>query len=279
MNAPKPGIYEGVTFGDYAAWPCVNNSLLRLFTTKSPAHAKWYFDNGREETPALAFGKAADCYILEPQRFEVQYAIAPDCDKRTSAGKAQWAEFQAGLNGREFVTESDYVKIQSIYMKVVDSQAMRLIEGGKAQVCAVWIDKPTQLLCKARWDYWRDDIPMITDLKTTQSCEPDDFAKSIFTFGYYQQAGFYSMGMEALTSCEQPCFAILAVEKEEPFVHMAFDLGGKTLEAGRHDARKALDMYLECQKTGRWPGYSDKIVTLDMPLWCLEQCGVSRLNL
>ncbi|HSW63116.1 MAG TPA: PD-(D/E)XK nuclease-like domain-containing protein [Dissulfurispiraceae bacterium] len=279
LPAPTPGLHQGVPFETYCQWPAVNNSLLRILAEKSPAHARYYAEAGREETPALAFGKAADAFILEPSRFFERYAVAPTVDRRTREGKAEWAAFEEGLGSREYISEADYAKIQAIYMRVVDSQAMRLIEGGVAQVCAVWTDKPTGLLCKARFDYWREDIPMITDLKTTLSCKPDDFAKSIFNYGYYQQAGFYAMGAAALTGCDAPCFAVLAVEKDEPFVHAAYDLGLKTIDAGRLAARAALTKYAECMESGRWPSYSEKITTLDMPEWALLQCGVNKYQI
>lgn len=277
----KPGLYYGVRFEDYQAIDAVNNSVLKILSDErqSPRHAKYYIDNGRPDTPALKFGRALDAHILEPLRFMELYAIYPECDKRTKEGKAIYQEFEMSRNSdQELIGQKDYEKIIQIYNSVINSQAMRLIEGGQSQVVAVWRDKATGLLCKSRMDYYQKDIPMITDLKSTQDASPDGFGYDVFKYAYYQQAGFYCMGHEVLTGYD-PCFAIFAIEKEEPYVHTSFELGMKTIEAGKNAARKALAKYKECKESGVWPMYSDKVLMLDMPAWAIQKNGVNEYQI
>ncbi|MBE3145254.1 MAG: PD-(D/E)XK nuclease-like domain-containing protein [Planctomycetes bacterium] len=115
---------------------------------------------------------------------------------------------------------------------------------------------------------------MITDLKSTQDASPDGFSYDVFKYAYFQQAGFYAMGHQVLTG-DDPCFAIFAIEKEEPFVHTSFELGVKTIEAGKNAARKSLAIYKQCKESGVWPMFSDKILTLDMPLFALQKHGIN----
>lgn len=276
-TVPKPGLYEDIPFETYCQWDAVNNSVLKILsdTRKCPAHAKEYIDNGRPDTPALKFGRALDCFLLEPTRWVQWFSVCPDVDRRTKAGKTAYAEFEVGLqDGQEVVTQSDFEKIQTIYNRVSQSMAMRLIQGGVSQVCAVWIDPETELLCKARYDYYQPDIPMITDVKSAMDASPDGFAQAMFKFSYFQQAAFYTMGHEVLTD-EEPCFAIFAIEKDEPFVHGAYQVGDASIKAGRNAARKALRKYKECVDSGQWPLYSDKITILDIPKYALEKFGVN----
>jgi hypothetical protein len=119
---------------------------------------------------------------------------------------------------------------------------------------------------------------MITDLKSTQDASPDGFGYDVFKYAYYQQAGFYCMGHEVLTG-DDPCFAIFAIEKEEPYVHTSFELGMKTIEAGKNAARKALAKYKECKESGVWPMYSDKVLMLDMPAWAIQKNGVNEYQM
>lgn len=280
LQPPEPGFYYDVSFDTYKLWDAVNNSVLKILADdhKSPAHAKEYIDNGRADTPALKFGRALDCYLLEPMRWLEWYSVCPDVDRRTKAGKLAYAEFEAALlPGQEIISQSDYEKIQTIYNRVSQSIAMELIQGGRAQVCAVWVDKETGLTCKARYDYYRDDIPMITDVKSAMDASPDGFAAAVFKFGYYQQAGFYCEGHEILTG-DEPCFAIAAFEKDDPFVSASYELGGNTIQAGRNAVRKALRKYKQCMDTGQWPAFSDKITMLDMPQWALEKNGINRFQ-
>lgn len=277
----KTGLHFDIPFEDYVKIEAVNNSVLKFFSDprRCPAHAKHYIDTGRKETPALHFGRAVDCYILEPQRFFEWYAVCPDCDRRTKAGKAAYAEFEATLQpGQEIITQKDYERIQTIYNAVSGSRAMRLIEGGVSQVVAIWEDKETGLLCKARYDYYQESIPMITDVKSTPDCSPDGFGYDCFKYGYHQQAGFYCEGHQVLTG-DFPDFAIFAIEKDEPFVHASYQLGDSTVLAGKNAARKALRKYKECVDSGQWPLYSDKITLLNIPKFALEKCGVSQYQM
>jgi hypothetical protein len=277
----KPGIYLDVLFSDYQEWDAINNSALKILTdpTKCPAHCKHYLLEGRKDTPALIFGRAVDTYILEPLRFFEIYSVMPDADGRTKAGKAIKAEYEAKLKpGQEIIRESDYAKIQEIYSFVSESRAIRLIRDGKSQVCLVWEDKTTGLLCKARLDYLNVDIPMITDLKSAADCSPFGFGWAIYRFMYYQQLGFYAMGYKVLTG-DEPNMAIFAIEKEKPYVHASYELGDKTIETGKKAARKALTIYKECIESGQWPMHSDEIEILEMPLPALEKAGYSPYEL
>ena len=273
----KPGLYFDISFESYVKIPAINNSILKILTDQSPAHCKYYIDHGRESTKALAFGSAADCYILEPTLFAKKYVTGPDARRNSK----EWKEFAATVpEGMEILKPDDMADIISIYNKISGSHAMRLLEGGVSQVVAIWIDEITGLKCKSRMDYLNESIPMITDLKTTKSANPELFAKDIYKYKYYQQAAFYIDGYIAATKCEHDCcFAFFAVEKTGPFVHSALELGPKSIEAGRISYRKAIDEYAKCLKEDKWPQYLEQISMIEMPKWALEFAGLGQHNL
>lgn len=274
-NNIKQGLYYGMSFEDYIKIPAVNNSVLKILNSQSPAHAWHYIQNGYPETKALAFGRAADCYILEPSLFAVKYIVGPDCRRNSN----EWKDFEAKAlaDGYEEVLKpEDMEAIREIYNVISKAAAFRLIRDGHSQVVCVWTDAPTGLLCKARLDHYHPQVPIITDFKTTQSVKPEDFARDVFKYGYYQQGAFYVDGLKTvlgLPDDHDPCFAFFAVEKTPPYVCGAFELGAKSLEAGRLAYRKALAVYADCIATNEWPPYCDKITMLDMPNWALTAAG------
>lgn len=75
-----------ITEKEYNEAPGVRRSAL-FNMAKSPAHYKWSVDNPAKETPALAFGRALHCCVLEPAVFESTYAVAPSVSKATKAGE------------------------------------------------------------------------------------------------------------------------------------------------------------------------------------------------
>jgi exodeoxyribonuclease VIII len=279
LESPQPGIYTEISFEDYVQINAVNNSLLKIMVDQSPAHAKWYAENGRPETQALAFGSAADCYILEPSLFAKKYVMMPKDEDGKEYHKNTKVYKEFAKNQRPEVEgilkQSELEDIISISNCMEGSEAMALLRGGVSQLVLIWVDEPTGLTCKARLDYWNEQLHCITDLKTTRNAKPEEFAKDIFKFKYYQQAAFYLDGFCSATGEEiAPSFVFFATEKVEPYVHNALELGELSLTAGRASYRSALDRYAKCLKDDKWPMYREEVTMIEMPDWALAKVGV-----
>jgi len=275
---PKPGIYPGVPFDEYVKWEAVNNSFLWTMKTKSAAHARYYKDNPKLPTPALKYGHVLHTLALEPKAFKNRYLVAPACDRRTKAGKDIYLHWKQGLNGKEAVAATDYESML-ILDKAMRSQRIHLfIEQGESEVCIVWVDKKSGLLCKGRIDYAHRGRAVIIDLKSTIDATKEAFARSIWNFGYYQQAAFYCDGWQELTG-DPPAYVFLTYEKNPPYLIAARELAAKDIIAGRLSYRAELKKYAEYEREGHWPGFSDKVEIISMPDWALNQAGVNKYNL
>lgn len=271
------GIYYGLSFDEYANIDAVNNSLLSVIASKSPLHALAYKEQPQEPTEAFAIGSAWHTLILEPRLFDTRYAVCPKCDKRTKDGKAVYEKYLSELNGKQELKADDFELISKMAEQFKNHRVCQYISEGKAEVCIVWEDKQTGLLCKARIDYVRDAQAFLFDLKSTTDASPEAFQKALYNYGYFQQAAFYSDGWKAITK-DAPCFVFIAVEKQYPFAVAAYEMHENVILAGRKSYRRALDTYADCVKTGYWPGYQD-VQMLDLPVWALRNEGVSNLEL
>ena len=91
----EPRVYGGIGNEEYHKGPGLSSSDLKLLA-RSPLHYKTAKAFHPEETNAMRLGTAVHCAILEPDRIDVEYVLAPEgIDRRTKAGKAQWAELEA----------------------------------------------------------------------------------------------------------------------------------------------------------------------------------------
>ena len=91
----EPGVYGGIGNEEYHKGPGLSSSDLKLLA-RSPLHYKTAKAIPPKETDAMRLGTAVHCAVLEPDRFEKEYAAAPEAiDRRTKAGKAHWAELEA----------------------------------------------------------------------------------------------------------------------------------------------------------------------------------------
>ena len=84
----------------YDDLPGVRRSDLWLIN-KSPEHFYYFTHNRPEPTPSLIFGQAAHKYILERDHFDEEFAIRPDVDRRTKAGKEAWYQFAMDCNDND----------------------------------------------------------------------------------------------------------------------------------------------------------------------------------
>jgi len=275
---PKPGIYPGVPFPEYQSWEAINNSVLRKISKQSAAHAKEYMDNPPPPTAAMSFGSALHARILECDTFPERYLVAPKCDRRTKAGKETYAAFQDAAGDKTILTDADYATIQSIAAEIEKHKVIKFVQDGASEVCIVWTDKKTGILCKARLDYIHAERAIMVDIKSTKSAEAGEFARSVWNYDYHQQFAFYASGWEAAAG-DFPTCVIVACEKEPPFALAVYELHEDIMRAGKNAWENALKIYAECVKTGIWPGFYDGPQILNLPKWALEKAGVGPHNL
>ena len=262
----KDGILIDLPDSDYFADPAINCSGLKIIAQKTPLHFKSKQEEPREETPALIIGSAVHCLTLEPDLFNVRYVIAPKIDKRTKAGKEQWADLEA--TGRIVLSEDDAEKIQAIANAVrTHKTASKLITVGFAEVSVFTQIDGTPAKCKC--DYLRENVAII-DLKTTEDASKNGFMKSVIKYGYHQQAAWY---LDCLKAIGKPVgvFVFIVVEKSAPYAVGIYELDDDTIQLGRELNQRALDIYKNCMQTNSWYGYSENIELLTAPAWAFKE--------
>lgn len=137
---------------------------------------------------------------------------------------------------------------------------------GEAEKSVYWNDPTTGVLCRCRPDWWRDD-DVLVDLKTTDDASPEGFAKSMANWRYDVQAPYYMDGVKLSTGRNVKAFVFVAVEKKPPYAVGVYVLDSDSLELGRAQYQHDLRVYAECLANDKWPGYGDKIQTINMPAW------------
>lgn len=180
--------------------------------------------------------------------------------------KAQWDKEN---EGRQILNPEQWKQIHAMRDAVMGHPAANALLTripGRAEQSIYWHDPITGVLCRCRPDWWRDDnLPI--DLKTTEDASPEGFARSIAKFRYDVQAAFYLDGIELATGKRPQNFVFIAVEKKPPYAVGVYVLDAETLEIGRGLYREDLDTYAKCAKADTWPGYGDKIQTINLPGW------------
>jgi exodeoxyribonuclease VIII len=257
------GLYPNLSRSSYEQIDAINVSRLVHFE-RSAAHAHENMVHPKAPTKAMIFGTRAHALILEPDRFDTAYVVPPKVDRRTTEGKRTWAEWEAAHPDAECVDADDYAALRGMQAAVwADPFGAELLRGGLNEVCLVWRDEDTGLLCKALLDHLGtfDKWSVIVDLKTMDDVRRRNFTSSVKKLFYGARAAFYLDGCNALAPRERR-FVWLAVETEPPHAVKPYEASPEALEAGRSKYRRWLRRYAEAKDAGAWPAYEPGIEEL-----------------
>lgn len=225
---------------------------------KSPQHFHAKMQEPKDPSPAMLFGIAAHKYILEPDTFFDEYAVAPKVDKRTKAGKETWAAFveDCTTNDKEAIDETTFQQIKDMTEALYANPLAKQVLEGQHETEWYWTDPDTQEPLKAKCDNITtyDGKPYIVDYKTTDSCEDGHFERASKNFGYQFQAGFYTSGVELTTKIPHG-FIFVAQEKKPPYACRVYVCSDLFIENGKAQFKELLQLYHECNTNNTWYGY------------------------
>lgn len=214
----------------------VSNSMLGLLR-RSPRHLWHYMAHPEEQErgPALIFGEAFHCAVLEPDKFERQWLYMPKFDRRTKQGKIDYEEWMNENKDCKIISRDDYDKI--IEMRTVlysHKEVKELLALGEAEKVHTW--ETRGIKCKAKADkVHKDDF--IVDLKTTTDATKNMFVRNCDKLGYKRQAAFYMDGFGV------EFFYFIAIEKERPYSVAVYECGKDFLQQGRDEYNELLNEY------------------------------------
>lgn len=268
---------------------------LDVIYQRSPMHLWYERQNPKPPTEAMKFGSALHTFILEPEQFAQRHIIIGQCEavkkdgKRCSnVGRAQspGGNWLCGVHGDDddcvenasAITEESHLKIRAMADAIQRCDAARelLSAPGENEQAAIfdWNVKGDGwdhlLRCKLKVDGIRRTWDSAFDLKTCESAAPEDFMRSIGTFGYHRQAAFYLDGLEAV-GIKLKHFIFIAVEKEPPFGTAVYRLSSDAIELGRDQNARLMHTYASCERTGFWHGYDATFNEISVPNWLMRK--------
>lgn len=225
----------------------VSCSMLKHLL-KSPIHLQMYLDNPPPSTPAMAFGSALHCLLLEPEKFNDGFYIydtkhRPEKDK-TMASKAnkEWKAKQIRTSyakNQILITSEDLDKIDDMISSMTKHDDVnKILATCEKEKAIAWsnIVNDSTIDCKGKIDLATFDY--IADVKTTAEFGGiDKFRYDCKKYHYDMQAAFYcdALGLDQ--------FKFIVVGKNAPYDVGIFDISPEFLESGRQKYKYALSQY------------------------------------
>lgn len=266
-QAVKLGFTSRLPAEVYHALPGVSITRLKELQV-SGLHYQYRLAHGRE-TNALTLGTATHCAVLEPERFEREFAA---WGRRAENGnlcprKGQyWDEFVSENPGKTIITEDDRLTALTLANAVRgDPLAMRYLESGDAEVSMQWqlrvdslaLGRSVSVNCRGRAD-WLTRINgehFLVGLKTAtaRSFPSMAFSWAAYKLGYHMQWAFYQDGYKTLTGV-RPKVKEIVVESSAPHDVAVYDIADDVLEKGREDYEALLRTLVDCESRDEWLG-------------------------
>lgn len=272
----------------------INGSGLWNIYDRCPA-AWRYKDEEDEQSKALVFGTGSHTALLEPERFEAEYARMPTKEDFgaellvTVSDMNSWAK-ERGIKGLSGKTKAEVIKIirstgepvriydEERLFAELNAKGRILLEGDDydaiMQMRAVIhansyyssllsgayseVSILGELLgepSKVRFDCLTRGGDII-DYKTAVSAKPDEFFSHAARLGYFMKMAMQNdMFVEAYGHAPRSV-NLLVQEKKSPFIPALIRLTDEQLRIGRIQLRSAMEIYKACKKANSWPGYS-----------------------
>lgn len=114
------------------------------------------------------------------------------------------------------------------------------------------------------------EVVVITDYKTTTSVNPDEFNNHAARLGYYLKMALQrDLFVKAFDEKRPVIVRLLAQEKKEPFLPLAFDMADEQLRIGRVQYMSVLSKFNQWLSSDSWPSYNDNKprITMQTPAW------------
>lgn len=272
----------------------INGSGLWNIYDRCPA--AWRYKDEEDEQPkALIFGTGSHTALLEPERFEAEYARMPTKEDFgaellvTVSDMNSWAK-ERGIKGLSGKTKAEVIKIirsTGEPVRIYDEERLFAELNAKGRILLEGTDYDAimqmravihansyyssllsgaysevsilgQLLgepSKVRFDCLTRGGDII-DYKTAVSAKPDEFFRHAARLGYFMKMAMqHDMFVEAYGHAPRSV-NLLVQEKKSPFIPALIRLTEEQLRIGRIQLRSAMEIYKACKKANSWPGYS-----------------------
>ena len=268
----KPGIYHDISNEDYHAGDGVSKSQLDMIAV-DPSLLPWQkaAPVDTEKLQALDMGSALHCLLLEPEEFDKRFIVAPEFNRRTTAGKQDEAAFLkdvAGM-GMTVMSADDGRKLHLMRGSAMAHPAARwlLEQEGDCESSHYWIDEETGELCRIRPDKQLRQFPIIADVKKVS--DMSRFARHIEEFRYHVQDAMYREGAKHTTG-EEHRFVFIAVSESIDcgrYPVRVFELDAYDKDEGLRLFRRDLNTYHQCRASSEWGG----VEIIKRPEWARKQ--------
>jgi hypothetical protein len=273
-----------ISFEEYLADPCpvasLSRSVIKDLVSKTPRHAYWNHPKlnkeykPEESEKKFDIGTAAHSVFLQGDNIAVCLNF-DDWRKK----EAKEARDDARSNGLIPLLSEQYDNVLAMAeagRKALKNSEMAIdIKDGFSEVTYIW--KEGETYCRIRVDWICNERIIILDYKTSSvPANPESYSRIVVNNGLDIQDSFYRRGVREVENTE-PAFIFMVQEVEPPHLCSFIELDMQFRDMGEQKVKRGLHLWRECMKSGKWPGYSEGIYTIEPPAYSLAAWETKQL--
>lgn len=202
-------------------------------------------------------GTAAHLLVLEGEkRFFEGVCVQPDINRRTKAGREEYAEFLQINKGKPILTPEDIEMVRRMSDAVHKNKASRaeLDKMLKVEVSVFYNLKGLDM--RSRFDGVGKRV--IIDLKTTDNPSVANFNASIKKYKYDWQACLYSHAYNVAYGEFPDEFVFIVVGKMPPHSVGVYTLSTTTYQRAMNKIGPTIKSFLKCREEDQWPDINNE---------------------
>lgn len=231
-----------MTNEEYHSRPELSASQIKQILSNPHLYATGF---KQPQSDAMALGSAIHSLVLEPHKFNDEFAVLPELNLRTNEGKAAKLLFESQAQGKTVLKADQYETAQNASLSIIRSKIAYLLQNGAVEES--YFSNLHGIDVRVRPDYYREDIGVVFDVKTTQDASADGFTKAVANFMYYVQAAFYLKTLQSLGKKAER-FVFVAVETKAPYMVGVYELAPEAIDFGWNEIQRAFEIYKEIDK-------------------------------
>ena len=268
----KAGIYKATNEEYHADTECVGHSMIETWRHSIPEYHDRYIDKTikDKQTDSKRLGSLVHLMILEPGKIGEGFAVEPEVNRRTNAGKAELKEFHEANPGKLLVTADDMEKSAEIVNSVFSTpKAKALLEQpGRSEInCRV--EHASGVWAKARFDKLLD-VGTVLDLKSSKRPTPAGFSKDVWDYGIHRQAAIYLYVRTRGLQLDGPIYHI-AVGNTPPYECVVYEIQREAIYRGKEEIDKALHEIASHRKENDWGSRWQDVQEVSLPAWAWKE--------
>jgi hypothetical protein len=285
----ETGSYK-MSFAEYLKDPApvasLSRSTIKSLVNECPrkafhGHPRLNQNYKREEKTQFDIGSAAHDLFLGGENAVMVFDYADWRKKEALEAKESARSIgKIPLLKHQFEEVNKMVAAAHITLKTFEARGEKLnlnLADGDSELTYLWQEKETWL--RIRPDWISKDKKIVLDYKTTSiSAEPEAYIRTIVSNGLDIQEALYCRGIKAVDGTD-PNFFFLSQEVYEPYLCSLIELDTMFMDMGDSKVRMGIKIWRECMKSGIWPGYSEKLYTVEAPAWALGNWEMKRSTL